>query len=139
MILPMPLPAIIIPLITIFLAQILKLATDRVKGNLTLRHILSDYSGMPSSHSALVASLATTVGFISGISSPEFGIAAIFALIIIRDALGFRRYLGEYAKRINALSPEEFPLPTRVGHRPREVYAGTLLGIGVSTLCMSLF
>lgn len=128
----MPYPFITIPIAIVILTQIIKLSIDGVKGNLTLTHILSDYSGMPSSHSAFVASIATLTALSRGIDSPEFGIAFVFAVVVIRDALGFRRHLGDISARVNTLSDQKPPLKERIGHKPREVVVGTILGIVLS-------
>lgn len=53
---------------------------------------------MPSSHSAVVTSLATMVGKSEGLNSPMFGIATIFAFVVMYDATGVRRAAGKQAK-----------------------------------------
>ena len=47
-------------------------------------------SGMPSSHSAMVAALTTGVGNTEGVGSPLFAASAVFALIVMYDATGVR-------------------------------------------------
>src|SRR3989344_5180937 len=64
---------------------------------------LSSYSGMPSSHAAFVASLAAIVGLEESFGSPLFAVCFIFGILIIRDALGLRRYLGQHGEIINVL------------------------------------
>lgn len=98
--------------------------------------------GMPSSHSALVASVSTTIGFKNGISSDLFVFSCCFALVVIRDAVGVRRSSGQQAKALNELGQKvasrmkyQFkPVKEIQGHRPMEVLAGILLGffIGVA-------
>jgi uncharacterized protein len=98
--------------------------------------------GMPSSHSALVASVSTTIGFKSGISSDLFIFSCCFALVVIRDSVGVRRSSGQQAKALNELGLKvssrmkyQFkPVKEIQGHRPMEVLAGILLGffIGVA-------
>ncbi|MCI9273899.1 MAG: divergent PAP2 family protein [Clostridiales bacterium] len=107
--------------------------------------------GMPSSHSALVCGLATSVFIRHGVTSYEFAIAAVLALIVMYDAMGVRRAAGEQAKTINKLvnwyvfdqkNEEESPpevepdkmLKELIGHTPIEVISGALLGIGLVTL-----
>lgn len=118
---------IIIPIITAIASQIVKLSIDGIKGNLTLKHVFSDYSGMPSSHSAFVASIAALAALAKGFNSLEFGITLVLAIVVIRDALGFRRHLGSIAQKLNQLSPNQ-KLPTRFGHKPIEVIMGVLFG-----------
>ena len=98
--------------------------------------------GMPSSHSALVSSVTTTIGFKSGINSALFLCSCCFTLIVIRDAVGVRRSSGLQARALNELGAKvssrmkyQFkPVKEIQGHRPMEVLAGMLLGffIGVA-------
>ncbi len=95
--------------------------------------------GMPSSHSSTVCALATSSAIIYGGNSFEFGMALIFAIIIMHDASGVRREAGNHAKILNEimetlihpnkeLSSEE-RLKEFVGHTPLQVGAGAILGI----------
>jgi hypothetical protein len=98
--------------------------------------------GMPSSHSALVSSVSTTIGFRCGIGSDLFIFSCCFALVVIRDAVGVRRSSGLQARALNELGAKmsakfkyQFkPVKEIQGHRPMEVLAGILLGffIGVA-------
>ncbi len=98
--------------------------------------------GMPSSHSALVASVTTTIGFKTGIGSDLFIFSCCFALVVIRDSVGVRRSSGQQARALNELGAKvasrlkyQFkPVKEIQGHRPLEVLAGILLGffIGVA-------
>jgi uncharacterized protein len=49
---------------------------------------------MPSSHSATVSALATSVAMVEGFGSVAFGIAAILAIVVMYDAAGVRRWVG---------------------------------------------
>lgn len=134
---------ILLPLIAGTVAQILKFAINSNNLKLNLRN-LSAYSGMPSGHSAIVISLATIIGLKEGIDSSFFAISAILALIVIRDALGIRRYLGQHGKTLNILVKDlgddnvleqQYPhLLEKIGHTPAQVLAGSLLGLSVSIL-----
>ena len=59
--------------------------------------------GMPSSHSAFVMAIASSVGILYGGKSPMFAIAAGFALVVMYDAFNVRRAAGEHAKHINQM------------------------------------
>lgn len=59
--------------------------------------------GMPSAHSAMVCSLVISIARVSGVGSPEFAIAVLFAIIVMYGATGVRRAAGEQAKRLNRL------------------------------------
>ena len=50
--------------------------------------------GMPSSHSALVTSLCTSIAFKHGLGSDFFVFSLAFFLVTIRDAFGVRRSSG---------------------------------------------
>lgn len=101
--------------------------------------------GMPSSHTALVASLSTTIGFRSGGCSDVFILSLGFLMITIRDALGVRRSSGVQAKEINeignALMQKGIIKFKRIkeiqGHTPLEVLIGCMLGF-FSGLAFSL-
>ena len=97
---------------------------------------------MPSSHSALVTTLCTTIGFRSGINSDIFILAFCFFMVTIRDALGVRRSSGIQAHMINEIGDElnkqgvlnYKPVKEVQGHKPMEVVIGCILGgvIGVA-------
>lgn len=96
--------------------------------------------GMPSSHTAIVTSVATATGLQCGWDSPLFAIAAVLAMIVMHDAVGVRQETGKQAKVINnivlllqsagrgELTPEE-TLKEFVGHTGRQVIVGALFGI----------
>lgn len=143
---------------SILLAQFVKVPLNYIT-NRTLNFGLSfSTGGMPSSHSAAVASLSTAIGISSGVSSSLFAISMVFSVIIMFDAAGIRRHAGEQAVVINRLI-EEFrdffnemkALPNKpefeqrkalkelLGHRPIEVIVGGLFGIGISLLLYIIF
>jgi acid phosphatase family membrane protein YuiD len=102
--------------------------------------------GMPSSHCAVVSSLATAIGFEQGLTSPIFILSFFYAFITIRDALGVRRAAGSQAKAINqlitALSPKFRlkikPVKEIHGHRGPEVLVGILLGFFIAVAFCNL-
>ncbi len=126
-----------------FLKTVITLFTNSVSTFKDLLELLFwRTGGMPSSHSALVASVATAIGFQNGIDSDLFIFSGCFALVVIRDAVGVRRSSGDQARALNELgeavapaSGYEFkPVKEIQGHSPMEVLAGILLGffIGVA-------
>ena len=139
----MPYQLFIIPIIAAVVAQALKLGLDSIKGNFDARHLISEYGGMPSSHTAFVIALATMIALKEGTTSSAFAISLILAIIIIRDAIGFRRTLGKQSKTLNSIVRElaeekkrdHLPhLPEEIGHNPMEVLVGGLLGLSISLL-----
>jgi len=80
---------------------------------------------MPSAHSATVVALVVIVGLRDGFSSALFGLAALFAAIVMYDAMMVRRSSGEQGAAIQQL----IRLPRAAkGHTPLEVVVGALLG-----------
>ncbi len=114
------------------LAQVLKLFTG-VHSRGSFRQALGAAGGMPSSHSATVCALCTATGIREGVSSTPFALAFVLAMIVMYDAAGVRRAVGEHAKRLNRLDSEAAaPLKELVGHTPVQVGAGAALGIALA-------
>ena len=92
---------------------------------------------MPSSHSALVTSLAISVYLTEGLSS-IFILSAAFAVVVIRDAFGVRRTAGEEGKLLNELIKiTKLKIPNlhyALGHKPKEVLVGAITGILVAVI-----
>jgi acid phosphatase family membrane protein YuiD len=98
--------------------------------------------GMPSSHSALVASLATAIGLKHGWDSTETALALVFAFIVMYDAAGVRLAASRQAVILNKIVDELFEegefhherLIELLGHTRVEVIAGAALGIVMAVL-----
>ena len=123
-------------------AQFLKTAINLIYGRI---HSLSELfemmiwrtGGMPSSHSALVTCLCTTIGFKDGIHSDIFMLSLCFFMIVIRDAFGVRRSSGIQSQKLNKIGKElaekkvldTYDSIKEVnGHTPMEVICGCILG-----------
>ncbi|MEN4042187.1 MAG: divergent PAP2 family protein [Anaerolineaceae bacterium] len=93
--------------------------------------------GMPSSHSALVTAMSTAIGLWAGFDTPAFAVSLALAMVVVYDAAGVRRQAGIHAQRINHMINElfrgqpisEVHLKEVLGHTPRQVLGGVLLGI----------
>jgi acid phosphatase family membrane protein YuiD len=100
----------------------------------SFRHFRQFYlsGNMPSAHTATVVGLVTLIGLRDGVESGLFGLAAMFAGVIMYDAMMVRRSSGEQGAAIQALIKEQksrVPLPRAAkGHTPAEVFAGLMLG-----------
>jgi uncharacterized protein len=135
----------LIPLLALVINQIIKLIIFLIKGEFSWSQIFS-YGGMPSSHTALATSLLMTMGYFQGINSPEFAIALIMAIVIVKDAAGIRRKLGKQASIINHLIKKlpakegyKFPvLNERFGHTDTEILVGFLLAIATTYLLINI-
>ena len=92
--------------------------------------------GMPSSHSAVVTSIATLIGKYQGVDSAIFGLALMFALVVMYDACGVRRAAGKQAKVLNEIvnTPGltgvevQGKLQEALGHTPVQVFVGAAIG-----------
>jgi acid phosphatase family membrane protein YuiD len=111
-----------------------------VNKRINLRRLLGA-GGMPSSHSAVVTSLATLIGYYEGLDSAIFALSVIFALVVMYDATGVRRAAGKQARILNQIInskevkvnvPEK--LVELLGHTPFEVFVGFIIGIGYALL-----
>lgn len=133
---------IIIPIATWFFIQLFKLIYDLVTTKkFNFKRILGA-GGMPSSHSAVVTSLATLIGKNEGVESPCFALALIFAFVVMYDAAGVRRAAGKQAKLLNkivrtpGLSKVEVSekLVEALGHTPKQVIVGAVIGVLVGLI-----
>jgi acid phosphatase family membrane protein YuiD len=128
------------------LKSILCLFSGRKTNKDALAALVWSTGGMPSSHSALVASMAVSTALFEGIGSTIFVIALFLAFIVIRDALGVRRAAGMHAKALNELgrnTSAKFGFEWRLvkeiqGHTPLEVTAGSMLGIVIAVIVWSI-
>ncbi|WP_284638827.1 divergent PAP2 family protein [Paenibacillus silviterrae] len=137
--------ALLTSLASIGIAQALKIPTARYRNGRWDWKELWTTGGMPSSHSAGVASLATYIGLKKGIASIPFALSTMLGLIVMYDAMGIRRHAGLIAMQVNDLEEEvgelsrrhpsmlhtkrERELEERLGHVPEEVAGGALLGM----------
>lgn len=134
---------LLLPFIAMLIAQISKFFIRTNNISWGFKNLVA-YSGMPSGHSALMVSLTTIVGLKEGFNSTLFAICIIFTILVIRDALGLRRYLGLHGKILNKLVKDldedelldlKYPhLLERIGHTPAQVLVGSLIGIAVSLI-----
>lgn len=126
----------LIPIASWFLVQGSKIIIYYIKhgGNIieNTRHL--GHGHMPSAHTGFVVSLATSVGYYSGLNSGAFAVALIFAIITIDDSVRLRMQMGHQGEYINMLISElklqkDFPkLKERLGHRVSEVIVGGVCG-----------
>jgi uncharacterized protein len=124
-------------------AQLLKIIFYCLKHGRINFKIMTTTGGMPSSHSAFVVSLATSVGIIKSFHSVEFALALGYAMIVMYDAAGVRQSAGKMAAVLNKVVDEIYAYKRRpshaseklkelLGHTPIEVFVGAILGILIS-------
>ncbi|MBD0384220.1 divergent PAP2 family protein [Paenibacillus sedimenti] len=122
-----------LPFIAWLVSGTLKYAVNRVRHGSDAGKLIGN-GGFPSTHTSVVSSVAMLIGFDQGWGTPLFGLAAAVAYIVMIDAVGIRRAVGENARRINALTleiaaaSEGAMLRERQGHTRFEVFGGLALG-----------
>jgi hypothetical protein len=119
-----------------FLAHLIKFILSSInKEKRTLRAHLFISGGMPSAHSAAVTAMLTIIGLKDGIGSGLFGLAVLFAVIVMYDAVKVRRSSGEQGLAIRQLIKDtnsKIKLPrVAKGHTPTEVGLGAVLGAAI--------
>jgi acid phosphatase family membrane protein YuiD len=129
--------ALWIPIVAWVVAQILKVVIESIKARRLRFTYMLTMGGMPSSHTALVCALATTIAIVYGLGSAVFAIAAFFAIIVMYDAAGVRQTVSTQSTMLNRIVEELFKgnpewqqrLKELIGHTKFEVAAGAILGI----------
>ncbi|MEA4812203.1 MAG: divergent PAP2 family protein [Anaerolineaceae bacterium] len=122
------------------LAQVLKVPFEAFRTRNWDWSLMFDPGHMPSSHSAVMTSVTTSIGLTQGWGSPLFVLALCLTGIVIYDAAGVRRQSGFHAVRINLIfeqlkkmekwdQEEMKTLAEVIGHSPAEAAAGAIFGI----------
>ena len=133
---------LIVPFLVWCCIQLFKFITDLVINRKPNFKRLFGAGGMPSSHSAVVATLTTLIGKEYGLGSGIFAVSLVFSLIVMYDAAGVRRAAGKQATILNKLV-ENYPnsnvivtekLVEVLGHTPFQVLVGAVIGILVGAL-----
>jgi uncharacterized protein len=132
--------ALIIPGLAWLIAQTIKLVTTLITEKRFVLSQMTTMGGMPSSHSATVCALAVTIGKLAGWSSYLFAITVFLALIVMYDAGGVRRTVGNQSVILNKIIDELFRgqaefeerLKEFIGHTQIEIVAGAALGVGLA-------
>ena len=137
---------IIVPLISWAFSQIVKMVINVIREKkIVWKRIFTD-GGMPSAHVATVVSLAVMCGWIYGYDNAIFAIAAVTAVVILRDSVGVRFQTGVNSRAIKELETklnERLPEGEKIdlgkmklvgGHTSMECLAGIIVGILVAVL-----
>ncbi len=152
-------PTISVGFISFLSAQIIKTVLYAIKEKTFNPERITGAGGMPSSHSALVVSVALYLLRLEGYQSTTFALSILMLGIVIYDALSVRYNAGLHGKELNRLrrvidemDDEISQLSGEVrdekldemsdrkefkeflGHKPIEVLAGALLGIIIGML-----
>lgn len=150
-------PVISVALISWITAQILKTVFYSIKVGKFDPERITGAGGMPSAHSAMVMSAVVYTFRVKGVESSEFAFAALLTAVVIYDAMSVRYNAGLHARELNRLrnivgelnkrisvsdeettSIDEFAgqkkLTEFLGHKPIEVFVGSLLGALIAVL-----
>ena len=133
------LEAIFCGLMAAFIAQSLKVIIYLITHKKINFKIFTTTGGMPSSHTAGIIALATSLALIEGVDSTSFAVAIGMSLIVMQDASGVRLAAGKTAATLNRVVDEFIQknkdikpyetLKELLGHTPFEVFCGMILGI----------
>ena len=143
---------LLVPIASWIISQIIKMLINLiVYKKFSLERLFGD-GGMPSAHSATVMCLMILVGWSVGFGSPIFALSFIFAVVVMRDAIGVRRETGKQAASIKQLADavnsifhtpdskiKTEKLKLLVGHTPLQVLCGVIIGAVVAVLYIVLF
>jgi len=130
-----------LPFLALIITQIIKIIIDAKHNKFSWKDFNS-YGGMPSAHSAMVTALVFEMGQLTGFYSPYTAISAVFAFLMIRDAVGIRFKLGKHAKILNMLiqdlpdyKEDKYPyLEERLGHTYLQAGVGMIVGVLTSLI-----
>lgn len=119
----------VVPFIAWLVAGTLKFIINRYRFGKDAKKYIGN-GGFPSNHTTVVTTITWLIGLREGFDSPVFGLGAALVMVVIFDATGLRRYVGEHAKSINGMFKESTTkLRERIGHTRVEVIGGIVLGI----------
>lgn len=89
--------------------------------------------GMPSGHSASLASAITVIGFAEGFNTSIFAFSLCVFAIVVYDAINVRYAVGEQGKALSSIiknhNLKASPVKIIEGHTLSQVIIGTILGI----------
>lgn len=137
---------LIIPFAALIITQFIKVVIDAYHHQ---PMSMNSYGGMPSTHSALFASLVTVTWYKAGLGSFEFAVSLILFITVVRDAVGIRYQLGNHGSMLKQLIQEHeldhhHNIPhetiiTRLGHTPFQAVMGTLCGVVFSLVALTIW
>lgn len=134
--------ALVAGMAALFSAQGLKTLTNMAKERRINFRVAVGTGGMPSSHTALVVSVTTTVALLQGFDSVLFDVCVVFSSIVMYDATGLRQAAGKQAAVLNKIVeelatlqlPREQRLKELLGHTKLEVVGGAIFGVMIALL-----
>jgi acid phosphatase family membrane protein YuiD len=139
---------LVISAIAWLIAQILKVVVILVQERRIAWRFFISSGGMPSSHTATVCALATSIAFTAGMGTIYFSLAVVLAVIVMYDSAGVRQSVGQHSEVLNRIVKELSFKATKterqkdfrvfIGHTPFQVFIGAILGILIAWLWVAL-
>lgn len=134
---------LLVSIATWIIIQVLKVIIILVQEKRVAWNYFVTAGGMPSSHSATVCALCTSIAITSGLGSVYFSIAFVLAVIVMYDAAGVRQSVGQQSVIINRIVKThkleiDQTLREFIGHTHLQVLVGALLGILISWTAFTL-
>lgn len=134
---------LLVSIATWIIVQVLKVIIILVQERRVAWNYFVTAGGMPSSHSATVCALCTSIAITSGLGSVYFSIAFVLAVIVMYDAAGVRQSVGQQSVIINRIVKThkleiDQTLREFIGHTHLQVLVGALLGILISWTAFTL-
>jgi acid phosphatase family membrane protein YuiD len=135
MVLNVDISYLVTPFFAWLAAGIMKFLINSIKARRFAFNLIG-YGGLPSNHSAIVASMAMLIALNEGVNHPAFGVSITLAFIVVLDASSLRIQVGKHAAAINALNTlskgNQTFLRERMGHSKIEIFTGLILGFFVA-------
>lgn len=135
---------ILIVLVSMLSAQAIKFVIAAIINKKADGKVLFTTGGMPSSHSALVTALLTSVGLFETVRSTSFAVALVLAMVVVHDSIGVRYEASKHARSLNEIKvrlniienveAEEKKLKEALGHKPMEALVGVIYGFSVALI-----
>lgn len=133
---------LIIAACTWAITQIFKVVVILVQEKRLAWNYFVTSGGMPSSHTATVCALATSIAMLDGMGSVYFSISVVLAVIVMYDAAGVRQSVGQHSVILNRIVKEFSFKATKtewqkdfrefIGHTPFQVFMGAVLGVFIA-------
>lgn len=134
-------PYFIAPFVGWFVSGVLKFLINYVRFKKDAKKLIGN-GGFPSTHTTVITTPTMLVGLNEGFLSPIFGLAVAIVFIVIIDATGLRRFVGQHAKVINEIKvadPSTLKLRESMGHTKMEVAGGLALGTTLGYILNVIF
>jgi acid phosphatase family membrane protein YuiD len=117
---------ILLPFVSWVVAGSIKFFVNYLRHGSEAKSLIG-YGGFPSTHTTIMSSVVFFAGFNTGFYSPVFSLGLGALLVLVIDAHGLRRKVGEQAVVLNRLQ-DGTQLRERMGHTWGEIIGGLALG-----------